>query len=351
MGTVLLPSFKNRSSELADPAVQIRKVEETLSASGRDSFSVSLSRTGLFPLRSLEIDTLQINVGKLCNQTCRHCHVDAGPDRAETMSRENMEFCLQAIRNAKIKTVDLTGGAPELNENFRWLVGELSKLGVHIIVRSNLTVLTVNASYRSLPDFFASHGVHVISSLPFYSQRRTDSQRGEGVFARSIEAIRGLNAAGYGKENSGLILDLVYNPAGAFLPAGQLSLEAEFKKELRTHGLFFNNLLTIANMPISRFLEYLEVSGNLQSYMDRLVDSYNPAAAAGVMCRSMISVGWDGRLYDCDFNQMLEMPVLSSSLHIRDFNFSKLLERNISVGAHCYGCTAGAGSSCGGATV
>jgi radical SAM/Cys-rich protein len=292
-----------------------------------------------------------MNLGKMCNQTCRHCHVDAGPDRREVMSRETMEQCLAALAKTAIPTVDLTGGAPEMNPHFRWLVEELRRLGRHVMDRCNLTILET-APHADLPEFFARHQVEVVCSLPHYRALNTDKQRGEGVYEKSIRALKKLNALGYGDGKSGLRLVLVTNPVGAFLPAGQASLEAEWKRELlKNHGIRFDALFTLTNMPISRFLEWLEQSGNLAAYLERLVVAFNPAAARGVMCRNTLSVGWDGQLYDCDFNQMLDLPVEAGApRHIRDFDLAKLEARSIVTDRHCFGCTAGAGSSCGGAT-
>ena len=294
------------------------------------------------------IEILQVNVGKMCNQTCAHCHVDAGPDRKEIMTRETMVECLSAISSSQIETVDVTGGAPEMNSNFRWFVDEVSKLGRRVMVRSNLTILTVNGKYRTLPDFFAEHKVALVSSLPCYTAENTDSQRGEGVFESSIKALRMLNEVGYGHPGSGLELNLVYNPLGAFLPPPQEKLEADYKRVLgETHGVLFNRLFCLTNMPISRFLDSLLREGRHESYMQLLVESFNPAAARGVMCRNTLSVGWDGALYDCDFNQMLELGINSGlPEHIRDFDSSLLKERQIITKQHCFGCTAGAGSSC-----
>ena len=292
---------------------------------------------------------LQVNVGRLCNQVCRHCHVDAGPDRTEVMSRPTLELCLRALERSSIGTVDITGGAPELNPSFRWFVREVRQLGRHVIDRCNLTILETGPG-RDLPEFFAEHQVEVVCSLPHYRALATDRQRGRGVYAKSIRALRRLNAVGYGVGGE-LRLVLVTNPAGAFLPASQASLEAEWKRELRrNHGVRFDALYTITNMPISRYLEWLEKSGNLERYMEVLVSKFNPAAVAGLMCRDTISVGWDGRLYDCDFNQMLDLPVAGAPAHIRDFDPAALGRRAVVTGRHCFGCTAGAGSSCGGAT-
>ncbi len=307
-------------------------------------------KIGLNPFKPTGIEIFQVNVGYMCNQTCKHCHVDAGPDRKEIMIRETMEECLVALSGSSIPTVDLTGGAPEMNPDFRWFVEQIRKLGKHVMVRSNLTILTVNPSYRMLPRFFADHGLEIISSLPYYLQSNTDRQRGEGVFQKSIEALKMLNDVGYGKDGTGLEINLVYNPVGAFLPADQASLKKDYKRVLKQkYDIDFNNLYTITNMPVSRFLEFLLISGNYEDYMEKLVTSFNPSAALGVMCRNTISVDWQGYLYDCDFNQMLGMQVEDGvPNHIRDFDEALLNNRNICVDQHCYGCTAGAGSSCGG---
>lgn len=314
-------------------------------------FETQLNHAGLYPFHATGITIFQINLGKLCNQTCRHCHVDAGPDRSEIMSLETVRQCMDALATTNIPTVDLTGGAPELNPHFRWLVEQSRRLGRHVIDRCNLTVLLI-PSQGDLAEFFAHHQVEVIASLPSYRASQADAQRGEGIFEKSLEALRLLNRLGYGRPNSGLVLNLVYNPVGAFLPPKQESIEAQFKKELLTrHGIEFNRLYTITNMPISRFLEFLVESGNYEQYMARLASAFNPAAAAGVMCRSTLSVGWDGKLYDCDFNQMLELPVdYGTPSHIRDFDPTLLHHRRIVTRNHCYGCTAGSGSSCGGST-
>ncbi len=307
------------------------------------------------PLKPTGIEVLQINVGKMCNQVCAHCHVDAGPDRKEIMNRETMSQCVEVMRNnSDLTTIDLTGGAPEMNPDFRWFVEQINAVrpDVNIIVRSNLTIIVANKKYYDLPEFFKKHHIEVSSSLPYFSASRTDAQRGDGVFNASIQALTMLNEVGYGKENSGLILNLVYNPTGAFLPDDQGALERQFKHELkRRFDIDFNKLFAITNLPVSRFLEYLINSGNYEEYMEKLVQAFNPVAAANVMCRNTISVGWDGYLYDCDFNQMLEMKVAAkSSQHILDYDTEVLEERTILFNQHCYGCTAGAGSSCGGTT-
>ncbi len=349
----MIKSLKTIDHKLSDPAYQLHVLNnQSESLRQQPKFQEKLKEIDLFPLRPTGIEIFQINLGYMCNMTCKHCHVDAGPDRTEVMSKDTLKHCLEALRNSDISTVDLTGGAPEMNPHFRWFIEEVSELGKDVIVRSNLTILTTAPKYQALPDFFAEHEVEVTCSLPFYNKSRTDRQRGKGTYDRSIEALKKLNAIGYGKEGSGLELNLVYNPAGAFLPGGQKGLEKEFKRQLaRKHDITFNNLFTITNLPISRYLNFLMESGNLDEYMDKLISSFNPAAAKGVMCRDTISVGWDGTLYDCDFNQMLEMPVKEEAPRdISDWNESELNSREIRVDQHCFGCTAGAGSSCGGAT-
>ncbi len=336
-----------RANPLASSVKQLRILDET---AGTPAFERTLSQAGLLPLHATGITVFQINVGKLCNQTCRHCHVDAGPDRTERMSRETAEACLRALAKTEIPTVDITGGAPELNPHFRWLVEESRRLGRHVMDRCNLSVLLL-PSQSDLGEFLAKHRVEIIASLPYYRASQTDAQRGEGMFEKSIEALQLLNGLGYGRPDSDLALNLVYNPVGAFLPPKQEAIEAQFRKELRQHhGVEFNRLYTITNMPISRFLEFLVESGNYEGYMARLANAFNPGAAAGVMCRYTLSVGWDGRLYDCDFNQMLDLPVdHGAPAHIRDFDPAQLHRRQIVTRNHCYGCTAGSGSSCGGA--
>jgi len=336
-----------RQSPLASAAEQLRLLAE---AHSYPSFEQQLDRAGLFPLHAKGITVFQINVGKLCNQTCRHCHVDAGPDRQESMSRDIAELCIRALGETDIPTVDITGGAPELNPNFRWLVEQARGLNRHVMDRCNLSILLL-PSQADLAEFLAKQNVEIVASLPYHHATQTDAQRGEGVFEKSIEGLRLLNRLGYGKPDSGLLLNLVCNPVGAFLPPKQEAIEAQFRRELKkSHGIDFNHLYTITNMPISRFLEFLVESGNYEGYMDRLANAFNPGAAAGVMCRYTLSVGWDGTLYDCDFNQMLDLPVdRGIPPHIRDFEPARLHRRQIMTRNHCYGCTAGAGSSCGGA--
>lgn len=344
-----MKSLKVLNHHLADTHNQLAILEDE-GEHRHESFKNKLEQIGAFPLKAAGIDIFQVNIGKMCNQVCRHCHVDAGPDRKEIMTRETMLLCLEILANSNINTVDITGGAPELNPHFRWFVEELKKLGKHLIVRCNLTIILANKRFHDLPAFFSKHGVELVSSLPSFTPDRTDRQRGDGVFEDSIKALKLLNAEGYGMENTGLILNLVYNPAGAFLPPSQQALEKEYKTELlKNFDIHFNSLYTITNMPISRYLDYLLSSGNYDRYMEKLIAAFNPAAVQNVMCRNTISVSWDGYLYDCDFNQMLDLPVIPfHTRHLRNFDLDALNNRSIGLNQHCYGCTAGAGSSCGG---
>ena len=312
------------------------------------TFKHQLKNSEEYPLQPKPLEILQLNLGYMCNQVCEHCHVDAGPDRKEIMTKETMMQCLEVIKTTKAHTLDLTGGAPEMNPNFRWFVEEAALLGVKdFIVRSNLTIIRANKKFYDLPEFFKTHNVHVVSSMPHWTKGKTDKQRGSGVFDTSIKVLQDLNAIGYGMPNSKLKLDLVYNPSGAFLPSSQEALEVDFKKALKDDfNIEFNHLFTITNLPISRYLDYLIASDNYEDYMYKLVEAYNPAAVKNVMCRNTLSVSWDGWLYDCDFNQMLEMKVQSPVQHIKDYNEEQLQNRHICVSQHCYGCTAGAGSSC-----
>ena len=343
-----LPTLMRQGNPLAEPAHQLRLLAE----GKQPPFGQTLAASGLTPLRAAGIQVLQVNVGKLCNQTCRHCHVDAGPERREVMSRATMTLCLDVLARAGIPTLDVTGGAPEMNPHFRWFVAEARDLGCHVIDRCNLTILLA-PGYEDLPDFLAARRVEVIASLPCYSPQNTDAQRGSGVFDKSIAALRRLNALGYGRPDSDLVLTLVYNPIGPSLPPPQPALEADYRRELADRcAVVFNRLFTITNMPISRFLDDLVQTGRYEQYMDRLVEAYNPAAVDGVMCRTTLSVGWDGRLYDCDFNQMLDLELVPGlPRHIGDFDPAALAERLIVTGQHCYGCTAGSGSGCQGAIV
>mgnify|MGYP006164841573 CR=1 FL=1 len=346
-------SLKASGNALGDNFYQLKVLsQKDIQDGGYESFQKKLKSINVDAIKVSQLEIFQINIGKLCNQTCSHCHVDAGPDRKEeNMSFETLERCLHLIKTYNFKKVDITGGAPEMNPDFRWFIEEIRKISqeVQIIVRCNLTIIVANKKYNDLPDFFKKHRIEVVSSLPFYSASRTDAQRGDGVFEDSIKALQMLNAVGYGIEGSDLILNLVYNPAGAFLPSGQAGLEREFKRSLKNKfNIDFNQLFCITNIPISRYLDYLIVSGNFGDYMEKLVQAYNPEAAHEVMCRSTISISWDGYLYDCDFNQMLEVKVATSEArqHISAFDYDELMQREIFVNQHCFGCTASSGSSC-----
>ncbi len=301
-------------------------------------------------LRRTTTTALQVNVGKLCNQACHHCHVEAGPKRTEIMPRHVAERVIELLAaNPAVTTIDLTGGAPELNPSFRWLVTEARRLGRHVIDRCNLTVL-FEPGMADLDQFLAANDVEVIASLPCYSEKNVEEQRGHGVFAKSIAALRRLNALGYGTGGT-RVLNLVYNPNGAFLPPAQATLETKYKAELaKQFGITFDRLFTITNLPIARYADYLDGLGQYDEYMSLLVAHLNPRAVSGLMCRSLVSVGWDGAVYDCDFNQMLELP-LSAARTIFDLDSLDLAEQPIATGSHCFGCTAGAGSSCGGSLV
>jgi len=349
MAKLKTQSLHKRESELANSNRQLEILSNGIFKSGElPKFEDKIAKIGQFPLRPKKLEILQINVGYMCNQVCEHCHVDAGPDRKEIMTKETMQQCLEVIKNSSAHTLDLTGGAPEMNPNFRWFVEEASRAGIKdFIVRSNLTIIRANKKYYDLPEFFKKHNVHVVSSMPHWTRGKTDKQRGEGVFDQSIKTLQELNAIGYGMPNSNLKLDLVYNPSGAFLPGDQASMEKDFKKALlEDFNIQFHNLFAITNLPISRFLDYLIASENYEDYMYALVEAYNPTAVAKVMCTNTISVSWDGWLYDCDFNQMLDLKVASKVKHISDYNEDLLNDRNIVISQHCYGCTAGAGSSC-----
>lgn len=310
-------------------------------------FEATLAESGLYPLRAAGIEVLQVNLGKLCNMTCKHCHVDAGPQRREIMSHETAQACIQALADADIPTLDLTGGAPKMNPSFRFLVEEARRLDRHVIERCNLTILRA-PGYTDLPEFLAQHQVEIVASLPCYLEENVDAQRGDHAFRRSIEVFRRLNELGYGSGHSGPQLTLVYNPIGPSLPPCQEQLEQEYRRELAArYGVEFNRLITITNMPIGRFLVELAELGRYDEYMEKLIAAYNPAAAAGVMCRTTLSVDWQGQLYDCDFNQMLGISVRRGlPQNIGQFDPRALAERLIVTGQHCYGCTAGNGSGC-----
>jgi len=343
-------SLKKSNNALSDTFMQL-KVLSGSEAEG-SNFEKFREKVG-FDIKPNKVEIFQLNIGKLCNQTCAHCHVDAGPDRkVENMDKETLQKCLNIVRQHKIPTVDITGGAPEMNAHFRWFVEECTAMDVRVMNRCNLTIIKANPKYADLPNFFADNNVHVISSLPYFTKTRTDNQRGDGVFEDSIAALKELNAVGYGIEGTGLQLDLVFNPSGAYLPGDQASLQAEFKRQLkRRYDIEFNSLFAITNLPVSRFLDYLVESGNYTKYMTELIEAYNPMTIDGLMCRNTISVSWEGYVYDCDFNQMLDLKVATKSQHIDDFDMDALMSRDIVLNQHCYGCTAGAGSSCGGEIV
>lgn len=347
-------SLARRRSPLTAAEYQLTTLNtiDLSTTSDAGNFAGTLREHHLPELRSAQLEIFQINVGKLCNMTCRHCHVDAGPDRREIMSRDTVEACLRALDQTDAHTVDITGGAPELNPHFRYLVDQCVARGKHVIDRCNLTVLLL-PMLEDLPQWLAERQVEVVCSLPHYRQRNTDAQRGDGTFEKSIAVLRRLNAVGYGQGNPNQCLTLMSNPVGAFLSSSQAKLEQEWKAGLLKHqGVTFDRLITLNNMPISRYLEWLEASGNLQAYMELLVNAFNPATVAGLMCRNTLSISWDGRLFDCDFNQMLDLECQSTegqSMSIHDFDPVRLADRPIITGRHCFGCTAGAGSSCGGA--
>jgi radical SAM/Cys-rich protein len=315
-----------------------------------NEFEKALEESALFPLLAAGIETLQINTGRRCNQSCAHCHVEAGPDRPEIMGRKTLERCLEIAGRNGIGRIELTGGSPEMNPDFRWFVEQCHAQGLHLKVRSNLTIM-LEEGYDDLPGFLARHGVDIIGSLPCYTEENVDKQRGDGVYKRSVSALRKLNESGYGMPGSPLALSLVYNPGGAFLPGDQASLENDYRRELKErHGIEFTNLYTITNMPIGRFKAALTESGGYTRYMDLLAGMFNPESAMKVMCRSLLSVGWDGTVYDCDFNQMLGINCDHGAPdHIDSFSMELLANRRIVTGPHCFGCTAGAGSSCSGA--
>ena len=311
-----------------------------------------LVKTDFPPLRRQRLDTLQVNLGYQCNQTCLHCHVNAGPNRTEMMDSATVDQVLQVLAARQVKTLDLTGGAPELNTHFRRLVQGARGLGVHVIDRCNLTIL-FEPGQEDLATFLAAHQVEVVASMPCYSIERVDRQRGEGTFDKSIAGLQQLNALGYGREGTGLVLNLVYNPQGAVLPPEQTALEADYKRELSKHfGIVFNQLFALANMPIQRFGSTLISKGEFQPYMALLKGAYKAENLATVMCTSLVSVDWQGYLFDCDFNQMLALPMQlgrTARPHLADLMGTDPAQGAIRVADHCYGCTAGQGSSCGGA--
>lgn len=301
----------------------------------------------LQPLFAEDIRILQLNVGRRCNLMCKHCHVSAGPTRNELMKRSVLKQSLQILKDHPIGTIDITGGAPEMNPYLPWFIEQAVLLQRRLMVRSNLLIL-IDPEYRDFIDLYSDNRVEVVTSLPDYNAQRTDRQRGQGAFEGIIRVMRDLNARGYGQPDSGLVLDLVYNPVGAYLPGSQEALEQEYRRRLQQeHGIVFNQLYCLTNCPVGRYLEYLIRTDNYQDYMDELINAFNLSAVDSVMCRTTLSVAWDGKLYDCDFNQMLEMPVNHGAPdHIDIFDFEKLKTRRIVIANHCYSCTAGAGSSC-----
>ncbi|MEI6756465.1 MAG: arsenosugar biosynthesis radical SAM (seleno)protein ArsS [Chlorobium sp.] len=345
--------FYPKEALQANQKAQVKLLEET--DCGIIPFGRKLAESGNSPLRSTAIATLQINTGYICNLLCRHCHVDAGPQRKEMMTRDTMNACLDALDKCDIKTLDITGGAPEMNPEFRWFIESIRTRvpNAEILVRSNLTLFSSGKQYQDLPEFLKKNRVTLIASLPCYTRENVDAMRGTGVFDRSIAALKLLNSIGYGKEESGLELNLVYNPGGPSLPGEQQQLEKEYRQKLLNQfGIVFSHLYTITNMPISRFLNELLENGTYCNYMTLLAKSYNPLALDNLMCKTTLSVGWDGTLYDCDFNQMLHLKVSKPApQNIKEFNEEKLRNRHIILGQHCYGCTAGAGSSCKGSLV
>ena len=312
-------------------------------------FGTTLSHHNI-TFQRLHINTLQVNIGKRCNQACHHCHVESGPNRTENMELATIERLLALLAEApQIHTVDVTGGAPEMNPHFRYFVKEVHKLGKQIIDRCNLTIL-FEPNQEDTAEFLADNGVIIVASLPCYQKDNVNKQRGRGTFDKSIAALNKLNALGYGKPDSDLELNLVYNPVGEHLPPAQQQLEADYHQHLYDNfGIVFNQLYTITNMPIKRYAHALNRDGKLKEYMQLLIDNFNPDAANSVMCTELVSVGWDGQLYDCDFNQMLEIPLNDKRQSIWDIKSLNKVDQGIAIGNHCYGCTAGAGSSCGGA--
>lgn len=344
----ILPTLQKAGAPLSSPEAQ-RALLGTHAPT--TSFEEALAGSDLHPLTATGIDVLQVNVGRRCNLTCRHCHVDAGPDRAEVMSDEVADAVLSVLASTDIGTLDITGGAPELHPRFEEMVRTAWEMDRTVLARSNLVVMRL-PNYRHIPEFLAEHRVEIVASLPYYLPKQTDAQRGEGVFKESIDVLRHLNTLGYGREDSNLILSLVTNPVGAFLPAHQAALERDWRRELKTrYDVEFTRLFALTNLPVGRFLDFLAQRGMLGGYLERLVAGFNPVAASGVMCRTLLSVSWTGALHDCDFNQMLGLTVNGGApASIFDFQEDLLEGREIVVGPHCFGCTAGQGSSCGGAT-
>lgn len=331
---------------------QQRQLESLEKIGAHPSFADKIMQVRRSPLTASGVDIFQINMGKRCNLSCRHCHVEAGPYRKEVMSREILEKCLEILTSTRIPTIDVTGGSPEMNPHLQWFIQEAGQMKRRLIVRSNLLIFA-DEKYSHLLDLYVRNGVEIVTSLPHFREEQADRQRGTGAFKGIIEIIRILNGKGYGQEGSGLILDVVHNPVGAFLPGSQQVLEQEYRLRLKKdQGIVFNHLFCITNVPVGRYLEYLLNTENFEDYMTELVNAFNPAAVDRVMCKTTVSVGWDGSLYDCDFNQMLALPINHGAPdHIGDFQLQRLQNRQIHVANHCFGCTAGSGSSCQGQTM
>lgn len=350
MPLLQIQSLQRRNNSLV-VAQEQRAVLQSMPAATTQPFSAAIGAHLPDGLKRESIRAIQVNLGKLCNQTCAHCHVDAGPDRREIMTSDTIDEVIDFLKRSRVETLDVTGGAPEMNPHFRRLIVAARELGKNVIDRSNLTILMANG-FQDLPEFLAAQQVHIIASLPCYLEDNCDAQRGQGVFRQSIAAISRLNALGYGQPKSELQLDLVYNPQGIALPPEQSTLEQAYKEQLHNrYGITFNRLLTITNMPVSRFLDELVVNKRFESYMQKLIDHFNPSTLAGVMCRTLVSVDWQGYLFDCDFNQMLDLPLRDSHrrIHVRQATDTMIENLAITTGNHCFGCTAGCGSSCSGA--
>jgi len=326
--------------------VNFREQLETL-ADIKHSFVEKLSETESKTLRTSKLEILQLNITRKCNLQCKHCHVSAGPDRQELMSKAKFESILELLDKADISTLDITGGAPEMNPHLEWFIRSASGKVERIIVRSNLVILK-EEEFKKYIKIYSENKIEIVASLPHFTENLTDRMRGSGIFSTSIEVIKELNTEGYGKNGTGKVLNFVHNPVGAILPGDQNALETEFKKRLMDlYGIHFNNLFCITNMPLGRYLEYLKKSDNYEDYMDELICSFNPAAAESLMCKNTLNVSWDGKLYNCDFNQMLELEAdFEKFSNITDFDPSYFEDKMISVGNHCFGCTAGSGSSC-----
>lgn len=343
---MIFKTLQRTGNELSSPVYQLKVLGDSNFVGNILGFDESIRGHVAGGLRSLGLTTLQINLGKVCNQTCSHCHVDAGPDRRESMSQKTAEDVIDFLSRSNVQTLDITGGAPEMNPNFVWLVQQATAMGLKVIDRCNLTILLA-PGFTHLPEFLARHRVEVVASLPCYLEDNCDAQRGSGVFAKSIQAIKRLNELGYGGEADELSLNLVYNPVGTGLPPNQKELEEAYRAQLwDRYAIRFSHLYTITNMPISRYLDDLLRRGELEKYMAKLVSHFNPQTLDGLMCRTLVSVDWQGNVYDCDFNQMLDMPVEGPQTHISKLTEADLVNRLIKTANHCFGCTAGSGSSC-----